>query len=150
MQKEDSHFFEYQNSDNNTVYHFTYITSPPSVNEKPKAIVYPITYKVWQNKNRPEHYLLFGQHSFSQVLLEEGWMRGLYQTLDGQPWDTSEHWQTKYKETDAVRWAVNVHEYKDYGSRPPCDQKLAQPWTGQVFKTQSGQSLTLQKAMAGL
>jgi len=144
---EDSHFFEYRNSNNNTVYHFAYIVFPSSLNKKPDAKVIPITYKVWQNKNWPKHHLLFGQDSYQQVLVQDGWATGLHQTLDGEPWDLTEHWQTQYRETDAVRWAVNLDVGEDYGSRPSCDPKLAKPWAGQVFKTEAGKSLTLQKVM---
>jgi len=144
---ENSHFFEYRNGDSNTVYHFAYIVFPSSLNKKPDAKVIPITYKVWQNEKWPEHYLLFGQDTYSQILLKDGWAKGMHQTIDGQPWDISQHWETKYRETDVVRWAVNLDNHEDYGSRPPCDQKLAKPWAGQVFKTKAGKSLTLQKIM---
>ena len=144
---EGSHFFEYQNHETNMIYYFAHISYPPSLNKKPKANVYPVTYKVWQNDNWPDHYLLFGQDSFMQLLREDGWVKGMHQTLDGQPWDIAQHMQTKYRETDVVRWAADVHEDEDYGSHPPCDPKLAQPWQGQVFKTREGRSLTLQQAM---
>lgn len=144
---EGSHFFEYKNHQTNTEYNFIHIVYPPSLNKKPKADVYPVSYKVWQNSKWPDHYLLFGFESFSQALLEEGWVRGIHQTLDGEAWDIGSHMQTKYRETDVVRWAADLKKRKDYGSRPPCDTKLAQPWTGQIFKTKSGQALSLQKVM---
>jgi len=147
---EDSNYFEYRNSKNNTVYHFSYTVFPSSLNKRPMAEVLPITYKVWQNENWPEHYLIFAQQSYSQLLLEDGWVKGVHQTLEGQPWDINRHWETKYRETDFVRWAVNFDEQDDYGSRPPCASKLTKPWIGQVFKTKDGQSLTIQKVMANL
>ncbi len=147
---EDSHFFEYKNQNNNTVSYFAYVTFPPALNKKPKATVYQVKYQVWQNEKWPDHYLLYGLDSYLQFLLEDGWAHGLHQTLDGQKWDIAQHMQTKYRNTDVVRWAANIDEDEDYGSTPPCDPKLAQPWTGQVFKTKDGKSLTLQKVMAGI
>ena len=144
---EKDSFFTYRDHAKNTEYYFSYIIFPPALNKEAKADVYPITYQVWQNANWPTHYLLFANGGFSQVIIEDGWARGLHQTLDGKVWDINYHFDTKYKPTDVVRWGVDVNTQEDYGSRPPCDSKLAQPWQGQAFQVKSGGTLTLQEIM---
>ncbi len=144
---EKTSFFTYNNHLQNTQYHITYIVYPPSLGKKPKAEIYPFTFKVWQNKNWPQHYLLFTADSFTQILIEDGISRGLHQTLDGSPWNSTANYQTRYKPTDAVRWAVDIENQEDYGSHPPCDPKLAQPWSAQIFKTKSGKSFTFKDIM---
>lgn len=144
---EKTSFFTYNNHLQNTQYHFTYIVYPPSLNKTPKAEVYPFTFRVWQNKNWPQHYLLFTTDSFTQILIEDGISQGLHQTLDGQPWDSTANYQTKYKSTDVMRWAVDIENREDYGSRLPCNPNLAQPWSNEVFKTKSGKSFTLKDIM---
>ena len=141
-------FFNYRNADTNSQAYFNYIPFPAALNKAPNATVVPITYKVWQNKNWPDHYLLFAQNSYSQIIISEGWAKGAHQSLDGQPWDSMVNYMTKYKPSDAVRWSVDINNTEDYGSRPPCDLKLAQPWSGQVFITKSGQPYTLQQFMS--
>lgn len=144
---EKTSFFTYNNHLQNTQYHITYIVFPTSLDRKPKAEIYPFTFKVWQNKNLQDHYLLFAEGGFSQILIEDGISRGLHQTLDNQPWDLMANFETRYKPTDTVRWATDIDNPEDYGSRPPCDQKLAQPWDGQIFKTKSGTPFTLKDIM---
>lgn len=146
---EKTSFFTYNNHLQNTQYHIAYIVYPPSLNKKPKAEIYPFTYKVWQNKNWPQHYLLFTTDSFTQILIEDETSRGLHQTLDGSPWDSTANLEIRYKPTDAVRWAADIKNQEDYGSRPPCNSKLAQPWGTQIFKTKSGKSFTLKDIMRG-
>ena len=144
---EDSYFFTVRNSKTNTRYEFIHITYPPSLNKKPKAEVYTLPAQVWQNKNNPDHYLLYSAKSFRQILVKDGWSRGLHQTLDGKEWDIMANGMTKYKPTDAIRWGAYLDINEDFGSRPPCDAKLAQPWTGVKFKTKSGKSYTLDQIM---
>ncbi len=143
-------FFEYRDHNTNIEYIFAYIPYPPSLNKKPKAEVYPITAQVWQNKNLTDHYLLFKNGTFSQILIEDGptpqdrpWSRGLHQTLDGKVWDINQNYMTDYKVTDAVRWAVDTTNTEDYGSRPACPLKLAEPWAGQSFKGKDGNTYSL-------
>lgn len=144
---EDTNFFAYRDAKTNTNYEFLYITYPPSLKKRPKAQVIPMKAKVWQNRKNPDHYLLYSTESFSQRLVKDGWTHGLHQTLDGQKWDITAHMMTRYKPTDAVRWGAYLDNPKDYGSTPPCNPKLAQPWAGQVFKTQAGKAYTLQGIM---
>lgn len=131
---EDNRFFKIQDSQNNTQYYFSYIVFPPATGHKDKADVVVVTYDVWQNATWKDHYLLFGQESFSQILIENGHSIGQHQMLDKRPWDSLAHISTKYRVTDNSRWSVDVNNPEDYGSRKACDLKLAEPWLDIGFK----------------
>lgn len=140
---EKSNFFDYHDAKTNMVYYFTYVVYPKNLNRAPIATFVEIPATVWQNETYPDHYLLFQEGGFSQIVIADGWSKGQFQKLDGQAWDSTEHFATRYKTTDAVRWSVDTSRSEDFGSRPPCSDTLAQPWAGQVFKSKSGKSVRL-------
>lgn len=140
---EESRFFNVRDARNSTQYYFSYVVFPPATGHKDEAKVVTVDYKVWQNQAWPDHYLLFGQDSFSQILIENGQSVGQHQTLDGRPWDMLVNLTTKYRATDKSRWAVDLNNSKDYGSGPACDLKLTEPWQDIRFKTKSGKQMSL-------